>query len=432
MDRRENVDVLIIGAGPAGLAAAAASRHRGVDAIVLEQGASLHDRDRYNPVRIASGVGGAGLFSDGKFSFFPSATRLWTLQPPHQLREAYDWLAALLGRHRLRAPDFPVSGPGPSDARALRGTSCVSTKYYPSYYMPLDERFSLIGDLTRTARAVLRTGYNVDALDVNDRGATVQCASQVAAQPGRAAIIARALVVATGRLGPLFLKRTLASSHFIFRRLEIGVRLEQPAEKFFLRDAPALDPKLIVVNQEPDVEWRTFCCCRNGEVVLVRVEDIPSVSGRADVAPSGRSNIGFHVRVTDVLQATSAWDDLIPRLRKEASPITEPLDLFLRSAPPRRSPLHSLFGDRITGLLVTGIHSLMDQVGRESLASTVLYAPAVEAVPQHPKVDQELRLAGIPVWVAGDAAGLFRGLTASLVSGYFAGLRAATHLGAAR
>jgi hypothetical protein len=32
------------------------------------------------------------------------------------------------------------------------------------------------------------------------------------------------------------------------------------------------------------------------------------------------------------------------------------------------------------------------------------------------------------MWVAGDATGVFRGLTAAMVSGYFAALEAAAHL----
>jgi hypothetical protein len=42
----------------------------------------------------------------------------------------------------------------------------------------------------------------------------------------------------------------------------------------------------------------------------------------------------------------------------------------------------------------------------------------------------DLQLAPYPCWVAGDATGLFRGLTAALVSGWYAAERAMEHLAA--
>ena len=43
-------------------------------------GKACEERDRYNSKDCISGVGGAGLFSDGKFSFFPSGQNVWKLQ----------------------------------------------------------------------------------------------------------------------------------------------------------------------------------------------------------------------------------------------------------------------------------------------------------------------------------------------------------------
>jgi len=54
-------------------------------------------------------------------------------------------------------------------------------------------------------------------------------------------------------------------------------------------------------------------------------------------------------------------------------------------------------------------------------------APCLEGIGLYPLTTRELRASPYPVWVAGDAAGTFRGLTASMVSGYFAGLRASCY-----
>jgi hypothetical protein len=41
-------------------------------------------------VNLTTGVGGCGLYSDGKFSFFPSATQLWQLRTRAALAASYE------------------------------------------------------------------------------------------------------------------------------------------------------------------------------------------------------------------------------------------------------------------------------------------------------------------------------------------------------
>ena len=54
-------DVVIIGAGPAGLAAGSILQDCGMHYLILEKGKNLPDRDSGNPCDISSGVGGCGL-----------------------------------------------------------------------------------------------------------------------------------------------------------------------------------------------------------------------------------------------------------------------------------------------------------------------------------------------------------------------------------
>ena len=90
-DSRVAFDVVVVGAGPAGLSVAHGLRGSGLKVLLVEEGRACIERDRDSQTDVPSGVGGAGLFSDGKFSFYPSATRLWTLprpehsKPPTQL-----------------------------------------------------------------------------------------------------------------------------------------------------------------------------------------------------------------------------------------------------------------------------------------------------------------------------------------------------------
>src|SRR5262245_31573660 len=96
-------DAVVVGAGPAGLSAAAELAAAGAACLIVDGGPPAHARRRDSPDDLLAGVGGAGLFSDGKHSFFPSASRLWTLPDPAVLARAFDATAALLARYGIAA-----------------------------------------------------------------------------------------------------------------------------------------------------------------------------------------------------------------------------------------------------------------------------------------------------------------------------------------
>ena len=71
-------DYAIIGAGPAGLSFADGIRKLDKNAIcyVIDMGKHISMRKHDNTNDLATGAGGAGFFSDGKFSFFPAGTNV--------------------------------------------------------------------------------------------------------------------------------------------------------------------------------------------------------------------------------------------------------------------------------------------------------------------------------------------------------------------
>ena len=63
--------IAIVGAGPAGLAAAAAlSQSKKSSVFIFDKGKNAEDRDHTRSEDLGIGIGGAGLFSDGKISFY--------------------------------------------------------------------------------------------------------------------------------------------------------------------------------------------------------------------------------------------------------------------------------------------------------------------------------------------------------------------------
>lgn len=414
-------DVLVIGAGPAGLAVAAGLRGTGLDCLVVEQGPPPGARDAGRPAHLASGVGGAGLFSDGKFSFYPSATGLWGLSPGHDLHLAYDAMAKSVAPSGMAVPECPRRPTGDVEPLPFR------TKHYPSFYMSMEERTELIGRLVDAAGpdSVL-TGTKACQIGEGARGSMVAGLRPVttAGVAGRAATAhCRALVLAGGRFGPLSCDIRLPGVRHTFRRLEIGVRIEQAADGFFLRDQQALDPKLLWTDAAGRYSWRTFYCCRDGRVVATDFDGWVTLSGRSDCPPTGRSNVGFNLRVSDETEAARVWGASLLSEGTCPAPWIPLADFLAPRGSSASMALRQRLGDRGAALLAEGLGRLTDRFGPPRLADALVSGPALEGVGRYPHTGPELMADGHPVWAVGDTTGRFRGITAALVSGFFAARR---------
>ena len=412
-------DALIIGGGPAGLSTALALAGSGLKILLLDEGQPCEKRDRNSYVDIPSGIGGAGLFSDGKFSFYPSASQLWRLPPSSQLKRAYTAVCSYLARHDMITPDFPES-PNVIDAAT---EARWSLKSYPSKFMSFKDRLRLVQNIVKEVECDVRTCSQ--AIHVSR---LLPSSFEVAIKGARGieyAVTTRALVLGTGRFGPL--EPGFNFYPTVFRRLEFGVRIQQPKSSAFFDSLPNTDPKLKSIDALDATEWRTFCACRDGETVTTRTSEFWSVSGRADGARTGYSNIGFNVRLLDSALAEQLLPTLLDQLRNSDVLFRVPLDEFLVS--PTENRITSCFGVVLTEMLCHGLTRLRNSypsVGGDA----ILVGPTLEGIGHYPAVEPDLRLPNMPCWVAGDAAGIFRGLIAAMVSGYYAGLAVRSYLSA--
>ena len=84
-----NYDAVVVGLGPSGIMATLMLSQKGYHVIGIDRGKSFEKRDSEIPFDVANGFGGAGLFSDGKLSFFPAASNLWANLDKGKLKEAY-------------------------------------------------------------------------------------------------------------------------------------------------------------------------------------------------------------------------------------------------------------------------------------------------------------------------------------------------------
>lgn len=419
---KRQTDVLVVGAGPAGLSAAAGCAALERDFLVVEAGKPVGERNNNEQRTLGTGVGGSGLYSDGKFSFYPSATALWQLDDRASLEMSWRWFAETVSRFNLDTPTLPDLC-NLSSQRWPAGANCIARKEYPSRYVSYPVRRRMIESLEAGCGQHLLTGIELRRVDFDAAERMFRCEAKTKDGPLR--IEAKALIHAGGRFGPVALAEAFSGLGLAFRRVEVGVRLEQKSEAFFLRGDPLLDPKLIWTAPDGRYGWRTFCCCRDGEVITTEVQGLLSVSGRADCPPTGLSNVGFNLRVTDWCLAQALWPSGFPA-KGAAARVDQDLREYLLE--PQTGPIAEALGPEASRLLAEGLERLRDAYPALRESPCLVVAPAIEGVGRYPDMSNTLQCAPYPMWVAGDATGMFRGLTAAMVSGYFAAQEASAHL----
>ena len=225
---------VVVGAGPAGLSAAAEFSPQ-TRCLLLEQGLEAPARNRDGATDVLQGAGGAGLFSDGKHSFFPSASELWKLPDREALAGAYGATTALLARYGVQA------GPLPSAREDEPAKGAWVEKHYPALYVGFDERLACIEELWKQARAH-RAGTRV----VDAQRAGNEIALVVEENGRREEIRTARLVVAGGRWSPRSMRPWLEKLgvSFAFQRVEFGVRLETKATNELFASLPGVDGKI--------------------------------------------------------------------------------------------------------------------------------------------------------------------------------------------
>ena len=129
-------DVIILGGGVSGLSAAFALAQKKQRVLVVERGKHVYERKRENALDVSNGIGGAGLFSDGKLSMYPSASKLWKLRW-RDLEPAYNKVKELLRSVNVELEDFSKEW---TKDTAYEGAH----KIYDSKMMSIEQRMKFI------------------------------------------------------------------------------------------------------------------------------------------------------------------------------------------------------------------------------------------------------------------------------------------------
>lgn len=408
------VKTLIIGAGPSGLCLASTLKDK--DFLILEKGKRLEDRDRNSPVDSVCGAGGAGFYSDGKFSFYPAgtATGLW---PEELLEQAHQRLQDDL-QEFLQVPDVDfnekfVMKPG------------WNLKEYPSFYVGLEERKRMIQkfvDRIPEGKILYETEFSGIMFRHDDT--TLCCHIFDLKTQEHSEIMTENVVFANGRFGPLDIqyfqesksnKDHLVPSRMpkIFKRFEYGMRVCFPSNAI---SKTLTDPKYI--KQEPWGEIRTFCWCEKGEVTCTNFNQICSYSGRSDCPPTGIDNFGFNIRIKERMPQSTVHEILT------STPVFHTKNLS------EVSKRYGQFENKIEDAFRAFMQFYPDfrELYEQNQLSFV--GPTFEGVGEYLDIDNitlqartSVRYCSAKVYCLGDCTGILRGIIPSMLSGYYLALR---------
>lgn len=279
-------DVIVIGGGVSGLSAAYALSQKKQRVLVVDRGKHIFERQRIDKFDVANGIGGAGLFSDGKLSMYPSATNLWKISK-EDLITAYNEIKHCLEQIGVNIDEF-------SEEWTKDTTITGVHKQYDSILMNIEKRMKLIfmfyqfiGDnniLVNSNVTKIEKSNGLYHIDVsrNKKKETHQ---------------AKVLIIAGGKhcFQKLMQKSRSITNEKKNYLLEIGFRIECANEEFDYYNHPQIDVKLVEEKHERTI--RTFCCCRDGIILESSSYNMRSLNGSSsDWEKTGRTNIGILIR----------------------------------------------------------------------------------------------------------------------------------------
>ena len=387
-------DVIIIGGGPAGLAAGVALGAMGKNYLMLEKGKDLIDRNSNNSVDISSGVGGCGLFSDGKLSFPPSASYLWTHLDSDKLKIAYQQLSAILTELGLDWEEW-------NEEWTKVKSKSSGNKIYNSIVLNNFMRSRILNFFYDSNIGKIKTDYCVTNIEyLNDY-------YEISGN-AREKYYARNIIIATGKFGNNNLQmKNVDKCREMINKIELGIRIEAPSKLFKPYSSPNPDYK-IIEPVEKNVEFRTFCCCKDGVVIKSKFDNYTTFNGAKTQFKTEKSNIGLLIRVSS--DSNSYYNEM----RKKLSSKSEFFDISLKEFIDGNQ---IYIGENSDKLLKEKLKDIID-LDNEKIVDIRVYGPEIEYIGEYLYSNSNLRVQP-NIWVAGDSSGKFRGLTAALISGVY-------------
>jgi uncharacterized FAD-dependent dehydrogenase len=450
-EKSDKYDVIIVGGGPAGLFAAYyLSEHSDNRILLIEKGKGSLKRNcpintyqeciKCKPCNILSGIGGAGLFSDGKLNYIYKLgkTDLSQFMPIAQAEELIYETEQIFNQFGMDGPVYPTNVDAAREIRKVAKRHgidllIIKQKHLGSDRLP--DHITAMADHIKSKGVVMHTSEEVKDVLVENNHVT-----GVATK--RQKYHARNVILAPGRVGADWVGG-IAHAHGIGlsqRGIEVGVRVE--VHNDIMQDLCDViyDPTFFIQTGKYDDQTRTFCTNKGGFVALENYSTFVCVNGHAyQDKKSQNTNFAFLSKVvlTEPVTNNQAYGESIGSLATligGGKPILQRFGDLKRG---RRSTWHRIkkgyivptmtdvvcgdiamaLPERILTNIIEGLEKLNHVVPGVANDETLLYAPEIKffATQVETTSDLETKIKGM--YVAGDGPGVAGNIVSASATG---------------
>ncbi len=325
----KDYDIIIVGAGAAGVFMSYELAKLGTDTKVLmiDRGARLEERKcpiklgktdkciRCNPCHIMNGYGGAGTLSDGKYNITNDFGG-----------DLYAYVGDDKAMELMEYVDEVLCGFGGSEAKlystedqALKTLALQNDLHLLDAkvrHLGTDRNVRILGDIYEFISGKIETLFRTDVESVERTEGGFKLRTSKGDE-----FSCRQLVLATGRSGSKWISKTCGELGIatLSNRVDIGLRVELPAAVFKHITDAVYESKLVYRTKKYGDKVRTFCMNPYGEVVTENTNGIVTVNGHSYADPAlytENTNFALLVsnRFTEPFKDSNEYGESIARL----------------------------------------------------------------------------------------------------------------------